>query len=240
MKIKNNFLMVALVILCILSIFFAISSSGRLRKVEVDFNEKKATLVKENLDLKDRLDSFQETVAKSALLEKEKSAIEADLKLLKEENEKIKDAYSKLELNNSALVSSKEDLLRQIEELEKKNIDLAKKLTQRESKVAATQIKEERAVALAPIVVKGAQQERIGKVLLVDVKNSLLVINLGSKDETKKGDRCMILKDEKEIASGTIINVRYRESAVFIEDLQYGNKIGDIKEGFAVLVKKEI
>jgi hypothetical protein len=57
---KNPLVEVAVAIVCVFLIILALSSFRNSKKMELEFNEKKATLVKENLDLKDRLDSLQE------------------------------------------------------------------------------------------------------------------------------------------------------------------------------------
>jgi hypothetical protein len=80
---------------------------------------------------------------------------------------------------------------------------------------------------------------KTGKVLSVDAKDNLLVIDLGRQDDVKQGNRCIILKDEKEMASGEVISVRYNVSAVFVDDLKFNNKISNIKEGNTALIKEE-
>jgi len=239
MEKKSNLLSAVLILICVFGLFLALSSSMRLKKAELEFNEKKALLVKENLDLKDRLGSLEERIAKYVQMEKEKIALEEQLNLLKKENEDIRNVYNELKLNDNALISEKDNLIKQLDALKKKNLDLAKKLTDLESGSTGL-AKKGGAVELTPIVVKPKEQAggKLGKVLSVDAKNNLLVINLGNKDGIEKGESCTIFKDEEKIASGEIINVRYEVAAVFIEDLEYNNEMKDIKEGFTVLAKK--
>lgn len=222
---KNKSILLSAV--CILCIVISLTFYIALRNVKIEFNEKKAQLVKENLDLTDRLESIQASATKNTQLEKEKSDLEAELKLVKAEIEKLRS-------DNDSLVSMKRNLFSQLSLLKKKYLVLVEKVTQLEG----------RPIALTPIVVKGGEQagkltaEKTGKVLLVDAKNSLIIVDLGAKNEVEKGNRCVVIKDEQEIASGEIINVRYKESAVFVENLKYGNKINDIKAGFKVLINK--
>lgn len=65
------------------------------------------------------------------------------------------------------------------------------------------------------------------------------MIDLGTQDGIVKGDRCVVVKDEKVIASAEIISVRYKISAAFIDDVRYKNALTDIKEGDKVLISKE-
>lgn len=292
---KDTLIRIILAVVCIFCIVLVWSSFGNLKKMELDFNEKKATLVKENLDLKDRLESLQDVVNKkteaAAALEKEKEDINGKLVLLKEENKKLTKAYGRLNVNYNAMLAEKEAMIKQLEELKRETIALATQVTDLEKSPPIERIKEAmnkeenenvkkvlgealrnielikagKSVDLAPIVVgakenKAAEQipaalvnppapveearpkapsARSGAVVSSDTKNNLIIINLGRKDKIKEGQKCAVLADDEEIASGEIISVRYDISAAYIDEFKYKNSIHDIKEGDKVAVREE-
>lgn len=290
---KNTLLVPILLVVSAVCIILAVSSLRRLKNMELEFNEKKATLIKDNLDLKDRIQSLEEIASKKTnalvVVEKEKTELEAYLKTLREENEKLSNNYKELKLSYTALTSKKENFVRQFEELNEKNQYLSERISELENSPLVQRIKEAlpqeqnekiktllenalrnieliqqgRPIDLGPIVVSGKESAQkatsalstedllkktapvsagngnIGKVVSLDPKNSLLVIDLGTQDGIVKGDRCVVLKDEKVIASAEIISVRYKISAAFIDDVRYKNALTDIKEGDKVLISKE-
>ena len=95
-----------------------------------------------------------------------------------------------------------------------------------------------RAVTLEPIEVSSSN--KTGTIISVDRRNDLIVINIGSKNGVMEGDRCKIYsKDGKEIASCEIISARYTIAAGFVDNMNYGTNIKNIKEGLSVaLVEK--
>lgn len=114
--------------------------------MELEFNEKKATLIKDNLDLKDRIQSLEEIASKKTnalvVVEKEKTELEAKLKTLREENEKLSNNYKELKLSYTALTSKKEDFVRQFEELNEKNQYLSERISELENSPLVQRIKE--------------------------------------------------------------------------------------------------
>lgn len=77
-----------------------------------------------------------------------------------------------------------------------------------------------------------------GKIISVDRRFNLIVINLGRNDNVKEDDRCVVLKDGKVIAGARIINLRYRVSAAFVDEMESGYNIRKIIEGYEVLIEK--
>ena len=245
MQNKSILLSAALAVISVVCVILAISSTVRLKNTEAAFNEKQASFLKENLDLKDRLSALQESASKYDAIEKEKLALDENLRLLKEENEKIKTLYRKLKLGFSALISARKNLVKQLMEIKNENIALSEKVSQLVRGPLVPWRGKDKLVSLSPIVVKGktrgstgilSMAEKKGKVVSIDKENNLLVVDIGLKEEVKKGDRCVIIKDDQQIASGEIINVRSKMSAVFVDDLKYENKISDIKAGYEVLI----
>lgn len=129
MQDKQRLIGVALIAACVFCIVLAFSSFRNLKKMELEFNEKKATLVKENLELKDRIDSIQQIVSQktesTGILEKEKKDLEDQLKTLKEENDKV-------------MASTKEE----VDTLRKKNAVLKKRIATLENSPIVQRLKE--------------------------------------------------------------------------------------------------
>jgi hypothetical protein len=262
MQDKNRLIGVALIAVCAFSIVIAISSFRSLKKMELEFNEKKATLVKENLELKDRIDSIQQMVAQkteaAGVFDKEKKIIENQLKSLKDENEKLifgtnehidtlkrKNAILKkrvASLENSPIVQRIKEAI-QVEDNDNVKEVLADAVNKIEMVMAG------KSVSLEPIVVTKIQQTgavssvtaegKTGVILSIDKKTNLIVINLGRKDDVKEGDRCKIFKNDLEIARAQIINIRYRISAAFVDDIKYKYTINDIGENQKVIIETQ-
>lgn len=283
MQNKNLLLNIILGVACAFFIIFTFSSFNRVKKMEFDFNEKKATLVKESLDLKDRLESLEEIVkqktSEAAGLEEKRKAVEEELKQLKGESEKLNSDYTQLNQKYENLMLEKKLITDESEVLKNKYIALSQKVEALEKNPLIQKIQESidkeqnseikkvlqaalaniqliqagKSVDLTPIVVVGKDREAsgifplpggqqaqtAGGVLSVDKKNNLVVIDLGRKDKIKEGDKCIIFKDNKELARGEIISVRYKISAVFINEVKYKNVITDIEEGDKVLISNE-
>lgn len=282
MRNRNILFNIVLVIACGFLAALAFSSFGRLKKMEFDFNEKKATLVKENLDLKDRLESL-ETIVKQktsevAGLDEKRKSLERELNTLKAENEKLNNDYAQLNQRYENLMIERKVIAEQSEALKRKYIALSRKVEALEKNPLIQKIQESidkeqnaeikkvleaalqnieliqagKSVDLSPITVVGKDKEQpfvtlqpgqqaaiAGEVLSVDKKNNLVVINLGRKDKIKEGDECIIFKNDKELARGEIISVRYKISAVFIDEVEYKRLITDIEEGDKILISNE-
>jgi len=255
-----------LVVISALFIFLAVSSFRNIKKMELDFNQKKAILVKENLDLKDRLNSLQDMITRKTealgAVEKEKAALEEQLNALKIAAESFKAASNEelgalkkktLTLSKKIYALENSPIVQRIRDaIDKENNENIKKVLE-DSANKIDMIKEGKSVNLEPIIVTGkesgvpssakekdgdiqAKEGKRGIVLSVDRKNNLIVINLGHNDGVKEGYRCKILKDEQVIGSAEIMSVRYRVSAAFVDDLQYKATVDDVKEGCKVIV----
>jgi ribosomal protein S17E len=235
------------------------------KKIESDFNNKKAALIKQSMDLRDRFTSLQEQMAQKA---------EA-LELLEVENKRLieeyKDKFTEIQEQNEVLTKE----LRQFKE--RPLVEQLRGALQREddqnmkdflSKMIynIVLIKSGKSIELEPIVVaqegegaaaietaQGADAglpalpavaqsqalelaEMRGRILSVDNKYNLVVFDLGRQDNVKEKQRCVIIQGEDEIASGRVISVRYRVSAAFIDKTKYRYKINDIQEGDTVAV----
>ena len=257
-----------LAVICVLLLVWVLASCQKTKKTELAFVEKKASLIKENLDLNDRILSLEETLSKKTA---ELSRLEEDTKPLKEaliklklENESLKSEYKNLTAEKDASEDKYKSLSRKVAALEES--PLIQKIQEAIDKEKNAEIKKflqsvlqnltllqaGKPVSLAPIVVVSKEKapvsapeqppliagERIGQVISIDKKNSVVVIDLGRKDSVKEGYICTILKEDKEFARGAIISVRYNMSAVFIDEIQYRNLIGDIREGDKVTIEE--
>lgn len=166
---KNTLLLIILAISFVASSLFLYNNQVRIK---LEFDETKAALMKENLEMKKRLQ-----VIKVAL-------------------------------------DSKEDIL---------------------ASLAREQKRIEAAASFGKAVSESLEPAR-GEVLSVDEKLSLVTFDVGRMGGAKSGKKCLILKDEKEIASAEIVKARYRASAAFINKVMHGYNICDIKAGDNILI----
>lgn len=255
-----------LISICIFSLFLAASSYQQMKKSEEKFNKEKAGLIKEGMDLQDKIDSLSKELKEKTLslntLETEKKIFTAAIKTLESQSKNIEKQYIKrvdsLKKENSLLNKKIDDVEKiPITQLLKKALseegnESIKKLLE-DALYKIEMIKAGKAVDLEPIVVTGeaaAQvkepqkegeifEKKTGKILSVDAKNNLIVIGLGYSNNIKENQRCLIVKDGKEVAFADTINVRYRISAAFVNDIKYGHTINDIKEGDEVSIVEE-
>ena len=280
MQSKNTLLVPLLVTVSIFSVIFATSVFNHLKKTELDFNEKKGELIKENLDLKDRLESLQEVLrqrtAEVAGFEEKKKTLEVTIAELKAENEKLQLEYTQLNTSYNKLIIEKKALEMESEDLKEKFSLLSKRVEELEKSPLVQKIKETaqkesnseikkvlemalhnieliqsgKPVELSPIVVVGKDAtqptraaeafkaaQKSGRIVSVDSKNNLVVINLGRDNDVKEGDGCSVLgENTEELAQGEVISVRFDIAAVFIRQITYQNTMSNIREGLKVIV----
>jgi len=256
---------VALIVTAIFLIIITSSSYKSLKRMRFEFNEKKAVLIRENLELKDRLNSIQEMVSQKMasldILEEEKKNVEKEIAVLKQGNDELMDgSRRKLEdiKRNNAIMKKKianlesNPVVQSIKEAlaREPNNDVKKLVENALNRIEL--IKSGKSVALEPIVVteksyepsgdgteSTVKQALKGTVLSVDRKNNLVVINLGAREGAREDDRITILKDEKEIAQAQIVSVRYELSAAMVDNPKTAYTMNDIKEGQVVLIMKK-
>lgn len=256
----------ALVSATVFSIFISVSLYQKTKAGEDKFNKEKAALIKEGMDLQDRIDGLskelKEKAASVAVIESEKKAAVDNMKTLETEVKKSAKMY---QLKIDTLKKSNDMLNKQLERiknipltemlkdaLENENNENIKKLI--ENTIAKIDmIRQGKVVNLEPIVVTNqagaaapaetAQETGpaglAGKILSVDKKNNLIVISLGRSNNVKEGQRCLIYKGSNEAASAEIITTRYKISAAFVDDVKYGYTINDVKEGEKVSISEE-
>lgn len=258
-----------LIIVTLSCVAFAISSLKKIKNAESEFQGKKATLIKDNLDLKEKLSSLQEMVNTKTTsmnaFEEEKKTLQIQLNQLKAENDQLLSLYSKqleegvkknANLKNKINAFENSPLLQRIKEaMAKEKDDKIKKILE-EAMNNIELAQTGKAVELEPIVVtkktatatpsSQAQQaavfvqpeEKKGVILSFDHQNSLIVVNLGAKDNIKEGDYLRVYIGEQEVARAEVMSVRYRVAAAFIDDVNYRYTINDIKEGYKVTLLK--
>jgi len=255
-----------LISITVFGIFLCVSMYQQIKVAEAKFNKEKATLIKEGMDLQDKIDTLAKELKEKAsavsAVESEKQAILEKTKTLEDEKKKMAERY----MRDIETLKKENDLLnRKVEGFA--NISLTQLLKEAAAKEGNGTIKKlieglltkielvkaGKLVNLEPIVVTGeapaTQQKELedtasipqgktGKILSLDKNNNLIVIDIGRGNGVKEGQRCVILKDNKEIASGEVISTRYKISAVFVGEIKYGYTINDIKEGDGVFVKE--
>ena len=234
---------------------------NHLKKVEMDFNTQKAMLVKENMDLKDNVEMLRGEVMEQARrlmsLQKDNNVLRAkyaiESEVLKEQNSILLRQVN--ELREKPLVEQVKDALQGEKDRKMKKF-LEKVL------YSIVLVKSGKSIELEPIVVakeqapspeKRAQEVKKpkiekpstpaiagkkGKVLSIDRRYSLIVIDLGKRDDIKEGDACTVLKNSEEIAFARIISVRYKVAAAFVSEMNYKYNIRDIEEEDDVVIAK--
>ena len=251
MQTKKTLARTALFVVCVILAILASILALHVANTDSTFKNTKATLLKENLDLKNRIDSLQEMLKqKSAaydVFEKERITIQEQLDAMKRENDKTLAAYTEqletLKRKNLGLkkrISSleKTPLLERVKEALKEEGNESIKKLLNDTLGRMEQAKEDKVVSLEPIVVSSEVKKPAGGIVRsLDRGNSLVVISLGRKDGLKEGDRLMVLKDDQEMALVEVINARYDMAAAFVYNVQHPYTINDIQEGYPVMIQ---
>lgn len=251
--------MAGLVLISLICVAVAVSSFRSMNRMNLEFNEKKAVLVREALDLKDKIDQAEKNItAKNKGMEELEKKFEEARKELEEitvKNSRMMTTYTvridELERLNSELEDKVASLLDTTIEQYLKNYAETETDPAMKALIARTLsnielVRGGKQARLDPIVVSASSPETShenssglsgglkGVVLSTDLKNNLLVTNLGRKDGVGEQTTCIISRDGQELARGYVISARYRLSAVYINEIKYGRKITDIKEGDSV------
>lgn len=251
-----SFVTAILIAICVFSIILAFSAFDQAKRAEGSFKKEKAALLQEGEELKNRLKLLSKAIQKDreiiASLESERRAFENELAdiertsagekekndrtiaLLKRENVKMRGEMGALKK------ASATDL---IKEMVSREPDENIKRVLSDTLVKITMVKEGKVVQLEPIVVAGEneralnpQNRREGKILSLDKRSNLVVIDLGMAQGLKEGQRCRIFGTAGEIASAMIIKTRYEISAAFVDTFLSKYTIEDIGEGAKVLI----
>jgi len=286
MQSKNTLLDFVFITICLFSLVLVVFMFKQLKTMESEFNEEKGVLVREKLDLEERVESIQKIIDQKAdtliRIEGEKKSLTEALNALKEETKRQIQIYTSeldtLRINNASLAGritalERKPLLQNLSEaIAKEKDEKVKKILERalyraysiytkkgiepEFIVAPSkpefiedELEEEFIIEKGETAGEKKEEKKItsvfgvsgkikkqGKVLFLDKTYNMVIINLGSIDDIKDGERCIILEKGKEIAQGEIIGVRYRVSAILIDGLIQNYTLADIKEGHDVVV----
>lgn len=254
---NRSFLTATLIAVCAFSVILAISLYGYLKSAEQKFKKDKAVLVREKMELKDELDELKDDLKEKAdavtSLQTERKAIKEELIRLEKLNEELSSA------RNDEVEGLKKEIARLRRDTEQYRdvapLDLIRGMIGREKDENIRQIlsdamtrigmvKEGRQVTLEPIVVTGAAAgsasspgKKEAKILTLDKKNSLIVINLGQGQGVKEGQRVTISDNGSEIAFATIIRTRYEISAAFVDSFSGRHTIQDVTEKAKIVVE---
>ncbi len=266
MENKNTALTITLILVCALSVLSALLLFRYVKKVESDYTEKEASLIKENMDLIDQMDNMKITIGEKTKeikhIERAKEKLTEKIKSIEEENKKLEELYigrievldnekeelakevkalkeaSLVEIIRKGAEAEEDENIRKLLERTLQNIELIKSGNVVDLKpIVVSQGKEAKEVTLSEITAS-LPQDAVGEVLSVDRQSNLIVINLGAKDKVGEGRRLAIMDDGAEIATGEVINSRYRVSAAFIDDISHKHTIHDIKTGYKVLMEE--
>jgi predicted RNase H-like nuclease (RuvC/YqgF family) len=144
---RNNAVIIFISIVVVLATTaMAFTSFNRLKSAELDFNEKKALMVKEGLDLRDRIENLQYTMQKKTesieALENEKQAIEQALNTLSQENRALRQMQQEADIRYSQVASEKNKLEQKTSELERQCGLLSRKLDELEKNPVVQKIRD--------------------------------------------------------------------------------------------------
>jgi len=217
-------------------------------KAKADLIIVRNSLLKDNQELRARTEMLQDALnqKEEALrtAENDKRAFEDQAATLKQQNDKMRSESDQM---IEDLTKKKAALKKKIENMKKAPLDeWLKTVMQNEGNQkiksilndAATKInmvKHGQSVTLEPIEVSAANRK--GNIISIDRKNDLIIVSIGTKDGVMEGERCSIYSGEgKEIATCEIISARYTIAAAFVDNMNYGTNIKNIKEGLTVAI----
>lgn len=231
---RERIIALVMAIVCVFFLIISVSSFRTMKKSELQFNEKKAVLVKENLDLKDRINALQEIVVQkteaAGSLEKEKTEISEKLKILKEENDHLLKSYTE----KSA-------------DLRKKNTVLKKRIASLEASPVVQRLKEaienETNVSVKKVLEDAVQKVELikaGKNVTLEpiVVTETQAFPAAPSDETvaaPAGVSETVASALPRGREGMILSVDKKNALIVIN---LGSKDG-IKEGFQCIVVKD-
>jgi hypothetical protein len=117
---KNTLFIIILVIVCALSISFVALSYKYAKDIELEYTEKEASIIKENMDLRDWVESekekLKEKIKEINAVKREKENLVFKLASAEEKNERLKELYSK---QIKTLEGEKEIIQKEIRALKK-------------------------------------------------------------------------------------------------------------------------
>ncbi|MFH1594668.1 MAG: hypothetical protein ABID09_08235 [Candidatus Omnitrophota bacterium] len=151
----------------------------------------------------------------------------------KEENENAKKFFERILYDIVTLRSVKNIELEPIIVTEKKSSSFGGKSGDKPNRKGAQVSKE----PLPKSTVNVFSGKR-GKIVSIDDAYNLVIIDLGRKDGINGGEEIAILKGGEEIARAQIINVRYKISAAFINNIGQKYSVRSITKGYDVLISE--
>jgi len=259
MQNKWNLRFIILAAVCALIVYISVVIFNNFKKAETEFNKMKAIIVNENLYFKGGMNPLQEAInhkmqaLESLQTENDKLAGDyaKELEFLKRKADTLKKRMLALErsplTDRIKRIMKKEDnenvkklLQNTIDEIELlkagRSVELEPKVV---TKIETAGPSSTRTTGAGIAVGARAVTEMEGSIVFVDRNARLIVINLGTRNDIRKDDRCVILKNSYEMASGSIVSVRNELSAAFIDDFKRKYTIDDVRESYRVVVKKE-
>lgn len=243
----------SLIVICVISIILSLSLAQRVKNSEAKFKKDRAILVREKMELKDELDALKDDLKSKA---DDIASLENERRIIKEQIAGLEKASADLK---GASLQEVESLRQQIQSLRKdaevfkdaSSIQVLQDAAARETDATIkriladaltklTMVKDGKAVTLEPIVITGGADSaavKQGKIVSFDKKNALIVVNLGSANGVRDGQRLKILGEQGEIAIATVIRTRYEISAAFIESFRSKHTIQDLREDLAITIE---
>ena len=249
----------ALAVICIFCVLLTFGMLSHFKNSEKAFKNKNAALIREKAELKIQFDSLSAALDNNKItvesLEKERESIASEFARIEKEYKKLKESNARV---LQLLKHENKSMRKKIEAFIKGSTDeLIKQIALRESDnsvkniLADTLAKIEAAksgkyVPLDPIIVAAEapisnnpivpNNSKGGRVISVDRKNCLIVINMGRSEGVRDGKRCRVISDRGEVAGGTIISTRYTISAAFLDTFAPKRTIEDVSKDEEVVI----
>jgi len=163
-----------------------------------------------------------------------KSDMEKEIRSLREEIARMLQPVKQPAPTARQIPESRGSVRDSLLELQRENTLLTNKVSELEKKIEKTIEKDP--TSRHPGKAAKRQDVKRGEVISIDKNCNLVVISLGRKDGIEKDTRCRILKNGEKIAEATIIGVRYRTSAAFVDEVQFKHHISNIEPGDQILI----
>jgi len=214
-------LLIVLLVVGALAVLFAYRG---YKDKEIEFDEKKATLIKHSLDLEDEIIVLQEALTENENTIASLETSVAELRRINEEGRTTLDALRERRAEQvrpaaARVVRRPETVTREPSPAEEEQYEVI---------TPALGLPAAEVLAYAP--------ERAGTITSINKRRALIMTDLGSRDRVKEGSLYAVLKDGKEIATAEVINVRYDVSAGMVSRLNAGYVLDDVSEGDQVIL----
>jgi len=255
---NSSFFNSVLIGICVFCVLLALIMFNNMKSAGRAIKDKNVALIRERAELKIQFDSLNEAFEKNKVTT---SSLESEKKSIAEEFARLEKEYAESKTRKTktldALKHENKYMRRKIDLFRKlSTTELIKQITSRETNDSIKRIltdtlvkiemtKDGKLIELEPIVLPAGDNQpyanngiskKQGEIISLNKKNSLIVINMGRAQGVTDGQRCRIIDNRGEIASGMIIRTRYEISAAFIDTFSKSYTIENVKEDAKVIL----